>query len=217
MEGATSKSRNRHILRHGAQLWPNLDNGCGLVFSNMYSSDPVSLWLWDSGILCYGVNIADPELDSSQHNLGAHAKGRRWGGERKPSDLQPHVQCPKQNSSSLLAWHSQNLWKSSGDQKAREILPQMRRFHRSQVKALLWAWGKVAAGWAEHGKWLPEEIVRLEPVSSRLTTHCSLSHPAPTAMGTLESVLGLAVVGLRFSLLLCQLFGLVTFLEGGNL
>lgn len=77
MEGAISKSRNRHILRHGAQLWPNLDSCCGLGFSNMYSSDPVSLWLWDSGILCYGVNIADPELDSSQHNLGAHAKGKR--------------------------------------------------------------------------------------------------------------------------------------------
>lgn len=53
----------------------------------------------------------------------------------------------------------------------------------------------------------------LEPVNSRLTTHCPLSHPAPTAMVTLESVLGLAVVGLRFSLLLCQLFGPVTFLE----
>lgn len=77
MEGAIFKSENRHILRHRAWLWSNLDNCCGLVFSNMKNSDPMSLWLYDSGILCYGVNTACSELDSSQHNLGAHAKGRR--------------------------------------------------------------------------------------------------------------------------------------------
>lgn len=216
MEGVIFRSGNRHILRHGAWLWPNLDNCCALVFSNMNKSDPMSLWLSDSGILCYGVNTAYPELDSSKHNLGAHSKGRRWGGERKPPDLQPHVQCPKQNPSSLLAWRPQNLWKSSGE-KASEILPQMWYFHGSQVKTLQRAWGKVAAAWAEHGKWLPEEMVRLEPVSSRLVTDCSLSHPASTATVTLESVLRLAVAGLRFCLLLCQLFVLEIFLEGGNL
>lgn len=159
----------------------------------------MALWFWDS--VLWGQHSLSwagfkPTQPWSTHQ---RQKMRRW--EETFRSL-PHVQCPKQNSSSLLAWRSQNLWKSSGDQKASEILPQMRCFHGSQVKALLWAWGKVPAAWAEHGKWLTEGIVRLEPVSSRLVTDCSLSHPASTATVTLESVLWVPVAGLRFCLLL---------------
>lgn len=88
----------------------------------------------------------------------------------------------------LLSRVCKNLWKTSGDQKASEIIPQMWWFCGSPVKALACAWGTVTAGWAEHGKQLPEEIKRLETVWSRHMADCFLSHSASTAMMTLKSI-----------------------------